>query len=303
VQPVLTDRADVRPEYERRASFRAVSPGFFTAMGTPVVEGRGLEPGDRLGSAGVAVVNETFRRQFLDGESPLGISLVDIGYRFGPLGAINVEDAEIVGVVRDVKYEGLRSQPPPAIYFSGLQSSIRRRTLTLRTTGDPADLVAGIRREVEALSPQVALTGVRTLEEVVATARATDRFSTLLLSLFGLVALILASVGVYGVLAYAVAQRHGELGIRMALGADRARVRAMVLGEGVRLVGIGLGLGLLGSLALSGVLASQLYEVGPRDPRTLGAVAGILLVAGAAASLIPAWRATRVDPVEAMRAR
>jgi putative ABC transport system permease protein len=301
VQPFRTDRADLSPDLERRAAFRSVSPGFFDAMQTPIVEGRGLDRADRLGSRGVAVVNEAFSRRFLDGESPLGIHLVQVGYRFGPLGAINVSDAEIVGVVHDVKYDGLRSDPQPAIYFSDLQSSIRRRTVTLRTTGDPADLLPGLRREVAALSSQVALTDIRTMGEVLADARAGDRFATLLLSLFGLVALVLASVGVYGVLAYAVAQRTQEVGIRMALGADRTRVRGMVLRDGMRLVAWGLALGLVGALALGGVLASQLYGVSPRDPETILAVTAVLLGAGLAASLLPAWRATRVDPVRAMR--
>jgi ABC-type antimicrobial peptide transport system permease subunit len=153
------------------------------------------------------------------------------------------------------------------------------------------------------MSAQVAFTAVRTLEDVVADAQSRDRFSTLLLSLFGGLALLLASVGVYGVLAYAVARRTNEVGIRMALGADGAAVRGMVLWGGARLVGIGLLLGLVGATALSGVLTSQLYGVSPRDPQVLGAVAVVLLGVGLLASLVPAWRATRVDPVVAMRAQ
>lgn len=146
------------------------------------------------------------------------------------------------------------------------------------------------------------LTNVRTMETVLAGAQSRDRFSTLLLSLFGLVALLLASVGVYGVLAYAVEQRRGEVGIRMALGAAASDVRGMVLADGVRLVVFGLVLGLAGALALSGVLASQLFGVSPREPVIYGTVAGILLTVGLIASFVPAWRATRVDPVVAMRA-
>ncbi|NNL29998.1 MAG: FtsX-like permease family protein [Gemmatimonadetes bacterium] len=210
--------------------------------------------------------------------------------------------AEIIGVVEDMKYAGLRTDPLPAIYVSGLQSSIRRRTVTVRTDGNAGGLLPAVRREVTSLHPTVALTNVQTMETVLADAQSGDRFSTLLLSLFGLVALLLASVGVYGVLAYAVEQRRGEVGIRMALGAAAADVRGMVLADGVRLVAVGLVLGLAGAFALSGVLASQLFGVSPRDPAIYASVAGILLVVGLVASFVPAWRATRVDPVVAMKA-
>jgi putative ABC transport system permease protein len=304
VQPFRMDVQELPPDVETRAAFRPVSPGFFETLRTPVLEGRGLEPSDRLDVAGVAVVNEAFVRRFLSDGSPLGARLVDIGYRFGPLGAIDVEggDAEIVGVVKNVKYDGLRTESQPAIYLSGLQSSIRRRTLVIRTEDDPRGLLPAVRREVGALSGQVALTHTRTLQDVVGDARARDRFSTLLLSLFAAVALVLASVGVYGVLSYAVAQRRTEMGIRMALGADRSKVRRMVLRDGLKLVGSGLLVGLAGAVALSDVVASQLYGVSPRDPGVLGAVAVVLLLVGLLASLLPALRATRVDPMAAMRA-
>ena len=302
VQPFQLDGLDTGADQEVRAAMRPVSPGFFDAMRTPVVEGRGLERTDELGSSGVAVVNEAFAARFFPNGQPIGSTFRNIGYRFGPLGAINVQDAEIVGVVRNVRYQGLRLEAQPSVYFSGFQSSIRRRTLTVRTTVEPASILPGVRDELSALSGQVALTNVRSMDDVVSSAQARDRFSTLLLSLFGLVALTLAAVGVYGVLAYAVAQRRNEVGIRMALGADRSDVRSMILKDGARLVGVGLGVGLLGALALSGVLATQLYQVDPRDPGVLATVAAILLVVGLLASYVPAWRATRVDPVVAMRA-
>lgn len=294
------------PELEPRAYLRSVAPGFFEAMGTPVVEGRAFEPSDGVDGPGVVVVNETFVRRFLGGDPAVGERLGDMRRRFGPLGAIHVaagiEESEIIGVVKDVKYAGLRVDPLPAIYFSGLQSSVRRRTLAIRTLGDPQSLTPRVRQALADMSSNVALTNVREMEDVVAGARARDRFTTLLLTLFGVIALILASVGVYGVLAYSVEQRTSELGIRMAIGADRGAVRGMVLMDGVRLVGIGLVLGLIGAVALSGVLASQLYAVNARDPVIYAAVIGILLAAGLAGSFVPAWRATRVDPLIAMRA-
>lgn len=297
---------DMPIELEPRAFLRSVSPGFFEAMGTPVVDGRTFEAADRIDGRGVVVVNESFVKRFLGGDPAVGESMGDMRRRFGPLGAIHVaadiRESEIVGVVKDMKYDGLRMDPVPAIYFSGLQSSVRRRTLVIRTLGDPEVLVPRVRQTLANMNPNVALTNVRSMQDVISTAQARDRFSTLLLTIFGLIALVLASVGVYGVLAYSVERRTNELGIRMAIGADRARVRRMVLVDGLRLVALGLGVGLIAALGLSGVLASQLYAVNPRDPSVYGAVLGVLLMAGLAGSLIPAWRATRVDPMIAMRA-
>jgi putative ABC transport system permease protein len=299
-QPFQMD-AELPPDRENRAYLRPVGPGFFEALRTPVVEGRVFDERDALGSAGVAVVNEAFARRFFPDGSPVGSSFRDMNYRFGPLGALNILDAEIVGVVKDLRYAGIREEAQPAAYFSGLQSSLRRRTILLRTSVPPATLLPSVRRELEALSGRVALTHVQTMDDVVAAARSRDRFSTLLFTLFGLVALTLAAVGVYGVLAYAVAQRTNEVGIRMALGADRGAVRAMILTDGARLVGVGLALGLVGTITLSGLMATQLYDVNPRDPGVLAAVSTMLLAVGLLASFIPAWRATLVDPVTAMR--
>jgi predicted permease len=301
-QPFQMADREFPAEVEPRAFLRPVAPGFFAAMRTPVVAGRAFDDRDRLDAPGAAIVNEAFVRRFLPDADPLGERFVHLGYRFGPLGALNKSEWEIVGVVRDVKYEGLREEVLPAIYFSGLQSSIKRRTLVVRYAGgSAATLTNALRDQVTAIQPTLALTNVRTLDDVVSAARSRDRFSTLLLVLFGTLALLLASVGVYGVLAYAVAQRTGELGIRMALGADRRAVRGMVLGDGMKLVAVGLALGLVAALALAGVLSSQLFGVSPRDPAVIGLVLLVLLGVGFLASLVPAWRATRVDPVVAMR--
>ena len=293
-------------DLEPRVFLRPVSPGFFEAMGTPVVAGRGFEASDRIDGRGVVVVNEAFQRRFLGGESPLGERIGDMRMRYGPLGAIHIaagiEESEIVGVVKDVKYDDLRAEAVPALYFSGLQSSVRRRTLAVRTLGEPAALAPRLRQLLGDMNSGVALTNVQTLGDVLSAARSRDRFSTLLLGIFAGIALLLASVGVYGVLSYAVEQRTSELGIRMALGADRGRVRAMVLNDGLRLVAGGLGVGLMGALLVAGLLSSQLYGVNARDPIVYGVVSITLLVAGLAGSYLPAYRATRVDPMIAMRA-
>jgi putative ABC transport system permease protein len=306
VQEFTFANREMPTELEPRAFLRPVTPGFFDAMGTPVVEGRAFDSSDRVDGRGVVIVNESFVQRFLDGDPAVGEQIGDMRQRLGPLGAIHIAagilESEIVGVVKDVRYDGLRADAVPAIYLSGLQSSVRRRAIAIRTLGDPQALAPQVRQVLAGMNPNVALTNVQPMMDVLSEASERDRFSTLLLTLFGVIALILASVGVYGVLAYSVEQRTSELGIRMAIGADRGKVRAMVLMDGVRLVVIGLAIGIAGAVALSGVLASQLYAVDPRDPLVYGAVLAVLLAAGLAGSFVPAWRATQVDPLIAMRA-
>ncbi|MDA0327554.1 MAG: FtsX-like permease family protein [Gemmatimonadetes bacterium] len=297
---------EIDRELDPRAYLRPISPGFFAAMRTPIVAGRDFTSADRVDAPGVVLINEAFANQFFTNEDPVGEKIGDMRMRFGPLGAIHVtgaiSESEIVGVVSDIKYAGLRSDARPALYFSGLQSSVRRRTIAIRSASASGPLVSAVRQELAAMNPTVALTDIQTLDEVMAGAQSRDRFSTLLLSLFGIVALLLASVGVYGVLSYAVAQRRGEVGIRMALGADAGAVRAMVLGDGARLVFTGIGVGLVAAAALSGLLSSQLFGVNPREPMIYAGVTITLIVVGLVASYVPAWRATRVSPVTAMRA-
>jgi predicted permease len=299
---------EVAMELDPRAYMRSVSPGFFEAMRASIVAGRDFTDMDRVGQPGVVIVNEVFARQFFPGEDPLGERVGDLRSCFGPLGCVHIYgdqsifESEIVGVVADIKYDGIRADAVPAIYFSGLQSSVKRRTIVVRSSGATAPLLDGIRRELAAMNPSLALTNVQTLDEVLSAAQSRDRFSALLLTLFGVVALLLAAVGVYGVLSQAVAQRRTEVGIRMALGADRGSVRGMVLADGLKLVGVGLVLGTVAALLFSGALSSQLFGVDPRDPRVYAPVVLTLLGVGVLASLLPAWRATRVDPAIAMRA-
>jgi ABC-type antimicrobial peptide transport system permease subunit len=269
-------------------------------MRASIVAGRDFTDMDRVGQPGVVIVNEVFARQFFPGEDPLGERVGDLRSCFGPLGCVHIYgdqsifESEIVGVVADIKYDGIRADAVPAIYFSGLQSAVKRRTIAVRSSGAVAPLLDGIRRELAAMNASLALTNVQTMDEVLAAAQSRDRFSALLLTLFGVVALLLAAVGVYGVLSQAVAQRRTEVGIRMALGADRGSVRGMVLADGLKLVGVGLVLGTVAALLFFGV--------DPRDPRVYAPVVLTLLGVGVLASLLPAWRATRVDPAIAMRA-
>ncbi len=300
-QPFSIVDDPTQPGQERRAFFRHASPEVFETLGTPLDEGRTLQAADRLDAPGAVVVNEAMARRFFPGEDPVGHRLAGLAYRWGPLGAVLMSEAEIVGVVKDMPYEGIRTPAQPAFYFSFRQGPMRRMTVLLRTDGDPLTLVDGARAALAEVNPQVAMSRVRAMHDVVGDAMARDRFSTLLLVAFGVMALVLAAVGVYGVLAYAVAQRSSELGIRMALGASAADVRRMVLREGGAVAGLGLLLGLAAALLLAGFLSSQLYGVGPRDPVVYGIVTSVLAAVAVVASLVPALRATRVDPVTAMR--
>jgi predicted permease len=297
---VIDDRAAVDGE-ELRAFYRHVTPDFFAAIRTPIMEGRGLEEADRLDNRGVVVINETLAQRYWPDRSPLGQSISNTGYRWGPLGAVLVSQVEVVGVVKDIRYEGVRQDPQPALYFNYQQAPIRRMVLTVRSLGDPAALIPSVRQAVSAVNSDLPISNLRTMRDVVKTSLARDRFSTLLLSMFGAVALLLAAVGVYGVLAYSVEQRVREMGIRMALGASQQSVRGLVLRQGVTLVAAGLGIGLLGALALGDIVASQLYGISPREPQVMLLVLFTLALVGVMASGIPAHRATRVDPLEAMR--
>ncbi len=296
---------EIAMELDPRAYWRPVSPGFFEAMRSPIVAGRDFTTLDRVGNPAVVIINEALAEQFFPGEDPVGEIMGSVRGCLGPLGCLHMagayEQSEIIGVVNDMKYDGLRADAVPALYFSGLQTSIKRRTIAIRTAGSTGPLLSAVREELTRMSPSLALANVRTMDDIMAAAQSRDRFSALLLTLFGIIALLLASVGVYGVLSYAVAQRREELGIRMALGADGSDVRAMVLVDGVKLVLIGLGLGIVGALSLAGLLSSQLFGVDPRDPLVYAPALATLLVVGFLGSFIPAWRATRVDPVIAMR--
>jgi putative ABC transport system permease protein len=282
------------------ASVQAVTPGYFAAMGIPLLTGRLFEPGDQTEAPLVAVVSEKLARDYWAGRSPLGGRIRRDGddERF----------AQVVGVVPDVHQEGLeRSSTWGTLYLVHAQTPYtwgptRSMTLTVRSVVEPTSLVSAIRREVHALDPSVPLYQVRTMEQVIADGTATRRFAMLLQLLFALVALMLSAVGLYGVLAFTVARRTGEIGIRMALGATSAEIRRMVVRQGMRLVAIALAVGVIGALATGRLLGSLLFGVSPRDPLTYAVVLGMLTAVALLACWIPARRASGVDPAEALRA-
>jgi predicted permease len=275
-----------------------VRENFLETMEIPLLAGRATSPQDDGRAPRVAVVNQTFARRFFPGENPLGRRL-----GFSPE---KPDEVEIVGVAGDAKYARQRDEVPPTVYLPWRQElgSMGSATFEVRTGGDPEAVVAAVRqaaREVEAALP---LGGVQTQVEQADETLALERLFARLLGLFGLLAQQLAAIGLYGVLAWTVAQRTREIGIRMALGARRRDVLAMVLRQGMTLALVGVALGLAGAYALTkylGSLTSMLYGVEPTDPLTFGAIALLLTLAALAACYIPARRATKVDPMTALR--
>jgi putative ABC transport system permease protein len=272
-------------------SIRLVDAGYQTTMRVPLVEGRALSDGDDLSAAPVLAINETARKRFF-GERPA------LGQRIQLWGT----ERTIVAVLADERFHGLAAAASPAIYLPSGQAPIPNGSILVRVAGDPAafgPVLRGIIREIDA---EVLLHAIEPLTETVAHSTAQRRFTMLVLGSFAGLALLLAMVGVHGVLSYTVAQRTREIGIRMALGADRQNVRGLVIGQGARLVVAGLVLGVGGALVGARLLSALLYGVHPNDPMTFGTVALGLGAVALLASWLPARRAMRVDPTEALRA-
>ena len=243
----------------------------------------------------VCIVDETFARRFWPNEDPLG-KRVKIG------GAQSTNPwLTIVGVVAHVKHYGLSAQGREFIYFPYTQAPARQMFLAVKTEGDPSNLIGSVRREIAGMDPDQPIADIRNMEQIVYGSVAQPRFNMLMLGIFAAVALILAAVGVYGVMNYSVAQQTHEIGIRMALGAQQSHILAMVIQQAFLLVGIGVAIGLVGAFLITRFMSSMLYDVKAMDPATFGGVALILALVALIASYIPARRATRVDPMIALR--
>jgi putative ABC transport system permease protein len=271
-----------------------VSPNWFATMRVPLKRGRMFSDNDRLNGPKVVLLNEAAARQYFRGEDPIGkrVAVYQGGFHTG---------AEIIGIVGDVRYGTIDSTGRPDAYISYTQARLSRMMIFVRASGDPSALAPGVRAVVRRVAPHAPVFDIRSMSARVATASAQARFSAILLGLFAGVALSLAVMGIYGVLSFGVAQRTGEIGIRMALGAERGQVLALVLRDGAVLALIGLAIGLMAALALTRVLHTMLFEVTTTDPLTYGAMGLVLGLAVLAASWIPARRAARVDPVIALR--
>jgi putative ABC transport system permease protein len=286
------------------AEHNAVSPGYFRALGIPLLRGRDFSEADTLESPGVALVNESFVRRFFPNQEPLGQHVTGVSTP----GALDAKDVyglpvwyEIVGVVGDVKSLTAQPEPVPEVYRSYWQWPMQNPELFVRATGDPATLIAAIRHEVKAVIPNLPQPNIHLLTDYVSESMAHPRFQATLLTLFGALALLLAACGIYGVLAYTVTQRHREIGVRMALGAQPRDVLSLVIGQGLKLVLLGAGLGLVLALALVGLIQSLLYGVKPTDPKTFAGASLLLVAVALLACWLPARRASRVDPMEALR--
>jgi putative ABC transport system permease protein len=272
------------------------SPGSLQTLGIPLLAGRDLRAADGPKAPQVLLVNEAFVRKFLGGADPIGRRL----------SSFRVDDDKdvwtIVGVFADVHTQALDRTPQPQIVVPEAQWPQSFMRILVRTSGNPLALAPLVRSEVLALDQDLPLANPRTLEQVIAESLGERRFQTTLLTVFGAIALLLASLGIYGVVAYTVAQRSKEIGIRMALGAQRSSVLKMVMGAALRLALLGVGIGLAGAFAVTAALRSTLYQVSATDPLTFAAVSALLLGIAALASWAPARRATRVDPMVSLRA-
>jgi predicted permease len=287
----IVNRPVAPDEPPRGAEFRSVSSSYFTTMRIPMLRGRPL--GGEQDSSPEVVINRTLAEKYWPGADPVGAQL----RLFGPQGPITT----VVGVAGDVRQLRLDQPPREEIMASARRFPPQQASFVLRTDGPPEAHTADAIRAIRAVDPQQPIFGIRPMAQILADAGADRRFSLLLLTLFAGIALMLSVIGIYGVMAYATAQRQHEIGIRMALGAGSRQVLGLIVGQGARLVGLGLALGLAGAAVLSRVLAGQLYGVGARDPLTYVAVALLLGGVALVASWLPARRATRVDPMGSLR--
>ena len=290
----VVGRPEPPPGQSPGADVRMIEPDYFRAMGIPLIKGRLFTEEEFAKSGGVVIVSESLARQNFPGEDPIGKSIV-----------IDMKDqnlpSRIVGVVGDVKHYGLNTTAPATAYWPHVELAIGLMTLVLRSDANPKQLISPVRQVVAAMDPELPITRIATMNELLADSVARERFNAMLLSIFAGAALLLAVVGVYGLMAYSVSQQTREFGIRMALGSPSRRVLKMVLLQGIWLSAIGIVIGILAGLASTRLLAGLLFNLPPTDPLIFVLVAVALASAAIGACLIPAYRATRVDPIVALR--
>jgi len=288
----VKDQAIGAPEDFGSIGLHVINPHYFDSLGTRLLKGRAFTERDVTGAPSVFIVNETLARRFWPNEDPLGKQI-----------RYNSKDpwGEVVGVVEDIKYDGLHLASAPHLFEPYEQNPWSRLSITIRSQLDEATLLPAVQREVKALDPNMPISSVRTMDEVMAQSLATRRFVLLLFSLFAGLALLLACVGIYGVLTASVAQRTRELGIRRALGATTRDVWRLVIGQGMRLVLLGLVVGFISALALNRFIEKLLFGVRSKDPLTYAVIGGVFIGVALLACWLPARRATKVDPLIVLR--
>ena len=300
---LISGKPPARPSDVPGAQHRWVTPGYFAAMHMPLVRGRDFTEHDRKESAGVVVIDEALARRFFADSDPIGTHL-----RIALGDVTSDRDYEIIGIVQSVKHNTLTEEAVPTFY--GPMPQIPKPvagflannfSLVVRTSMDPHAVADSVRRELRTIDSDVAISTVKPLEQIVSASVASRRFNLVLLAAFAGTALLLAGVGIYGVIAFLVATRTREIGVRMALGARRANVVRLVLGHGLKLVLAGIAIGWIGALIATRGLTSLLFATAPTDPLTYAGVAALLTVVALMASYIPARRATKVDPIQALR--
>jgi predicted permease len=283
-----------------------VTPGYFETLKQPLMSGRFFNASDTETSPKVIIIDDQLANRFWPGQSPIGRRM----WQPGDVAELSTGPSpksrfyQIVGVVRRVSLSGPGSsvddQRVGAYYFPYPQAADSRMTIAIRTAGDSTSMVGAVRREIAALDPELPFYRVRTMEDVMSESLTSRRTPTMLAVAFGVVALFLATIGIYGVLAYQVTQRRREMGIRIALGSDAAGIFGLILREGATLLVIGFAAGLAGAFALRGTISAQLYDVQPMDPLVVTAMAAILALVGLLACAIPARRAAKIDPLIAL---
>jgi putative ABC transport system permease protein len=292
----IAGRPEPPPNQNPNARLVSASEDFFGAMRIPVLAGRVFEATDRHGSLPVAVVNQAAVDQYWPGEDAVG-QRITLGIALDG----DEPEREIVGVVGNALYEQLDAEADAQVYVPYKQYRTGRMSLVIRTHGDPFAFAPTLQSELRALDPNLALVAVNTFDRMVSQSVAVDRFYAVLLAVFASVAVLLGAVGLYGVLSYGVVQRTNEMGIRVALGATRSDVLQLVVGEGIKLVGVGIGIGLAAAFVSTRLMESLLYGISTTDPATFGATGAFLAGVAIIASYIPARRAGRIDPVDALR--
>jgi putative ABC transport system permease protein len=292
------DEPPTRPGEEPQTYISTATAGYFGTMGIPLLRGRLFDGRDRAGAPPVALINETLRRQSFGDRDPVG-RRVAVGER--PDGHTPGTEFEIVGVVGDVRHTGLDAAPRPEMFFPQSQTGNGSMTYFVRAAGDPAALIPAVQQVIWQEAPLQTFYQTGTVDQLVGATLTGRRFTLLLIAIFAGLALLMAAVGIYGVISFTVSQRTHEVGIRMALGADRRVVLRMILRHGLGLAAAGVAIGLLGALLATPLMRDLLFAVSPRDVLAFGGGVITLLVAAGLASWLPASRATRISPVEALR--